>query len=175
MAFHIVPDNEGTQFPLTRLLKEKAYQRLSVTPFDTLITYAEWIELLTLDPRTDRRARGAILWAGRKVLDEQSKKVINERLTGYRICRPNEHAAQGERERKRARRWLRVSLQTVTHVALESLTPTEVAKVMTEQSRAALTLAFATRVGKMKELPAREQMALPSSQKLVDMMTRKRA
>ncbi len=173
MSSAVFQSNEGTQFPTTAEMTARAYELLSVRPVDALVSYGELATALGLDPSLDNRARGAVLRAGRRLLIEQRKKVVNVRTVGYRIIKPTEHVGVSQNEQKKARRWLREALKTVTHVALEGLTPTEVARVMTEQARAAIALTMARRVTRAKELPTRGDLHLPSTARLVDMMTRK--
>jgi hypothetical protein len=169
----ILQADEGTKFPLSRVLRERAVAFLSPLPFNTEVTYAALSEAIGLDVVGDKRGRNAVLQAGRLLLKEQHKKLVNVRRVGYRIVAPNEQVAVSQAEQKRARRWLKRALATVTHVALNDLTPEEVAKVLTEQARVGLSLSFQRRIGKQVSLPASEQLALPSGAKLVEMFKKR--
>jgi hypothetical protein len=167
--------HEGTQFPTSAEMRRRAFDLLAPLPFDTLIPYAQFTEALHLDPQREHRARQAVLMAGRDLLREHSKKIINVRDKGYRIIKPNEHPAVAQAQQRSARRRLREALQTVTHVALDHLTPTEVAQVMIEQARAGLQVALTKRLSRAKTLPPVRELHLPSSSKLVDMMRKRGA
>jgi hypothetical protein len=162
--------HEGTQFPTTREMRMKALTLLSGFTFDTIVTYQQFTDTLGLNPALDRRARSAVLQAGRDLLKAQNKKLVNVKTEGYRIIRPNEHKSVSQSQQRSARRKLRDALQTVTHVALENLTPKEVAEVMLEQARTALQLNMTRRVAKMTGLPSKDELHMPSSAKLLSMM-----
>lgn len=161
------------QFPTTKEMRERALALLLPLPFDTTISYQQFTETLGLNPMTDHRARSAVLLAGKDLLKGYNKKIVNIRTEGYRIIRPNEHCAVSKRQQQSARRRLKESLQTVTHVALDQLAPTEIAQVMLEQARAAIQLSLTRKLGRMKQLPPRQELHLPSSNKIVEMMKKK--
>lgn len=167
--------NEGTQFPTMAEMRKRVFELLAPRPYDTLITYAEFEAVLQLNPADDRRARSAVLKAARDLLQQQDKKLVNVRNEGYRIIRPNEHQNVSRHQQQRARRRLRDALETVTHIALDKLTPTEVAQVMLEQARVGIQLAITKRFARAKQLPPRNELHLPSAMKLVDMMRKKGA
>lgn len=159
----------------TREMTDCAVALLSERSFDATIPYAEWTSVLGANPEHDPRARRAVLRSGRKVLREQHKKLVNIRRVGYRIIRPNEHAAQSKSENRRARRRLREALATVTYVALENLTPAETAQVLMEQARNAIQVGVCQRLSRAKALPSRDQVKLPATTALVDLMRRARS
>jgi hypothetical protein len=171
MAFaETLRSGEGAQFPTMQEMKARAFDLLQGRAFGDVVTYAEFEAALSVNPNTDRRARTAVLRAARRLLVEQHKKSVNVRNVGYRIVKPNEHVGVSQAEQRRARRWLREALKTATYVALDDLSPTEVARVMTEQARAAVQVAMTKRLANVKELPARSELALPSGTRLVEMM-----
>ena len=165
----ILNHDQGTKFPLSAILKERAYTLLSEKDYNTLVGYDELTTALGLDPQLDTRARFAILRAGRDLLRDQKKKLVNVRNLGYRIAQPTEQVTVSQREQARARRWYRRAAATVTHVMLEGLPPTEVAKIMLEQARVGMQLAMSQRLARTKQLPPKEQLALPSSRKLIEL------
>ncbi len=165
---------EGTQFPTAKEMRRRAFELLVARPFDTLVRYQEFAAALGLDPQSDQRARSAVLAAGRDLLKQHQKKIVNVKTEGYRIIRPNEHRAVSQAQQRGARRRLRDALQTVTYVALDQLTPEEIAGLMIEQARAAIQLALTKKLAKVKQLPAKQELALPSGRKLVEMMRKPR-
>jgi alkylated DNA nucleotide flippase Atl1 len=167
--------NEGTQFPTTAEMTLRAFEAMRELPHDTVVTYEQITAVLGLDPSLDRRARAATLRAGRRLLTEHKKKLVNVRTTGYRIVRPEEQVGVSQSEQRRARRWLRESLKTVTFVALDNLPAVEVARVMTEQARAAIQVAMTNRMTRAKELPAKSDISVPSADKLLAMMRKRSA
>jgi hypothetical protein len=169
----VLRPNEGTKFPLARVLRNHAITRLRAVAYDEVISYEELSAAIGVDVVLDKRGRTAVLQAARVVLKQDQKKLVNIRTIGYRIVRPNEQVAVSAAEQQRSRRWLKRSLDTVTHVALHTLTPVEVAAVITEQARVALTLSFERKLQK-QELPSKDQLLLPSGERLVEMF-RKRA
>jgi alkylated DNA nucleotide flippase Atl1 len=175
MNIEHLQSHEGAQFPTTKEMRTRAFDLLAKLPFDTLVTYQQFADVLGLNPVASHRARGAVLKAGRDLLKEHNKKIVNVKNDGYRIIRPNEHRGVSQSQQRGARRKLRDALQTVTHVALDNLTPKEVAEVMLEQARAAIQLSMTKQFSRVKDLPPRQDLHLPSSAKLVDMMRKKHA
>lgn len=171
----ILKAHEGTKFPLSRILRERATTVIAATDYDQVIPYAVLSEALGVDVVHDKRGRDAVLAAGRDVLKAHRKKIVNVRREGYRVVRSNEQAFVSRAEQKRARRWLRRALDTVTHVALDGLTPEDVAKVLTEQASVALQLSVQKKLQNAKSLPARDQVQMPTGRQLVDFITRKKA
>lgn len=170
IATELLQPHEGPTFPTMRELTDRAYAVLADRSFNTTITYGEFHEALDVNPAIDRRARAAVLKAGKLLQREHKKKLVNIRTVGYRIIKPTEHVEVSQGEQRRARRWLRESLKTVTHVALEDLQPTDIARVMTEQARAAIQVAMTRSLARTKALPSRDQLCLPSATKLLEMM-----
>jgi hypothetical protein len=163
-------ENEGTQFPTTAEMRRRALQLLEQVPSNTLITYRALTAALGLNPQHESRARSAVLQAGRDLLKDQNKKIVNVRDQGYRIIQANEHVTVSQHEQLGARRRLRRALQTVTHVALHELTTIEIAKVMMEQARVAISVGMLKKLTKAKELPPTAQLHLPSASKLIEFM-----
>lgn len=170
----VLRQDEGTKFPTTAEMKVRAFELLCDCPTDMLITYEQWTTVLGIDPSIDRRARSALLRAGRKLLVEQNKKLVNVRKEGYRIIKPTEHVGVSQNQQKQARRKWRDAMKTATHVIIEGLSETEVGRLMTEQARVATVYMFASRMGKVKELPSKQDLKLPSSKLLLEMIRRKK-
>jgi hypothetical protein len=166
------PLEKPKDFPTVKEMARWAYDYLKPLPFGREITYVELTSVITM--RADsHRGRTAVLRAGRQLLRDESKLLVNVRGQGYQIARPNEHAAQAVRFRAGARRRLRRALDAVVHIALDGLSPKEVTEVLAEQVRSGLTLAFERRLGRRKALPAPNQTALPSGEKLLSLITKK--
>jgi hypothetical protein len=175
-SMNVLRDGEGTKFPLSRELREKAIEFLRFCDYDVLVPYDRWRALFNgLDPRADKRARTAILKAGTIILREERKRVVCIRNEGYRVVRPSEQVTVSQSESARARRMMKRALQTVTYVALEKLTPEETATVLLEQARAAVAVAFNARARRMKTLPPAPEIVVPKSKALVEFITKKKA
>ena len=164
---------EGTQFPTTREMRQRAYALLMPLPFDTTVTYQQFTDAIGMNPAEDHRARRAVLQAGTDMLRLHNKKLVNLKLEGYRIIRPNEQAARADAEAARGRRQFKRALETATFVALEHLSPTEIATALQTQARRAIEVAFTKRMVRAKDLPPSQDIHLPSSAKLVAMMRRR--
>src|ERR1035441_6366373 len=107
MFARVLPPGEGTQFPLTHILREKALNAILAVGEDKLIPYALLDEALGLPVQKDKRARTAILSIRRMLLRDHNYKLINVRDSGYRLARPNERAGISISERKRSQRILK--------------------------------------------------------------------
>jgi hypothetical protein len=158
-------------FPTAREMARWAYDFLAARQHGEIASYAELSTVLTIDA-TSRRGRAAVLRAGRHLLRDHSKLLINIRGVGYQIAQPNDHAGQSQRYRRLARSRLRRALDAEVHVALQALSPRELAELMAEQVRAGLTLAFERRLSRRKALPPKDQLAMPSGQRLVQLLTK---
>src|SRR4029450_7848164 len=101
----ILEAHDGVKFPLSEVLKRRAYALLVLQPYEALVTYDVLTEAIGLDPRTDPRARSAVLRAGRALLRDDRKKIVNVREVGYRIVKPSEEAEVRWSEQRRARAW----------------------------------------------------------------------
>lgn len=172
MRPELLRPDEGTRFPLSRVLREKALAALLTCEVDREISYLFLSEAIGLRVQEDRRARHAVLQAGRDLLRSHNLKLVNVRDVGYRIVRPDERVAVSVGERKRSRRWLKRALDTVTYVALADLPPTEVSRILTEQARNALLLSIERRIGKQKVLPPRAELLVPKGADLVKLFER---
>jgi hypothetical protein len=175
MRPELLRPGEGTKFPLSRVLREKALAALLTCEIDTLIPYALLTESIGLSVTEDRRAREAVLSAGRVLLREHKLKLVNVRTVGYRLVRPDERVAVSVGERKRSRRWLKRALETVTYVALDGLPAEEVARILTEQARTALLLSIERRIGKQKALPPKSELLVPKGADLVRLFEKPRS
>jgi hypothetical protein len=162
----------GARFPLSEVLRQRAYTLLVERAYEALVTYDELTVALGLDPRIDHRARRAVLRAGRRLLRDDRKKLVNVRTVGYRIVKPSEQVDVSLVEQQRGRRWTKRGLDTLTHIALETLTPTELARLMTEQARVALQLGMARRIARVKVLPPKAQLRLPSKDRILELFRR---
>lgn len=160
------------QFPTIKEMSGWVYELLRAKPYGATVTYGELSAVLTL-PAQEHRGRHAVLMAGRRLLVDHDKLLVNVKNTGYRVAEPREHSKQSRRFAAQGRRRMRRALVTVAHVALEALTPEERAAVLADQVRHGLALAFAQRIARRKALPPKEQIALPSGPNLVRLLTRK--
>lgn len=169
----VIDPMTGVRFPLNEVLRRRAMELFDATDYDGVVTYEALTRALGLDPRTDRRARGAVLKAGTEALREQKKKLVCVKMIGYRVVRPDEQVSVSQAEQRAARRRNRRALETVTYILLDSLPPLEVAKVLTEQARVGLLVGMAQTLMRVKTLPAPDQVSLPSAEKLVELFRKK--
>lgn len=168
----ILQPGEGTQFPTVREMRAKARDLLVTVERGRLVTYTEWTLLLGLDPQQVRRARSAILLAGRDVLLSDNKCLRVEPNIGYRVVEAKEQASIARGHHKRGQRQFHEGLLKSTHVELADLTPAELATTMTEQARSAMLYAVTRKVRRAKQLPARNELHIPTPEALVKMMRR---
>jgi hypothetical protein len=169
----ILKATEGTKFPLSQVLRERALVHLRRCDFDTIVSYADLTKVVGLDIVEDKRGRHAVLQAARILLREDRKKLVNVKTVGYRIVRPNEQRVVAEGEQRAAVRRFKRALATVTYVHLDQVPPEEQAKLLMDQARIALTLAVQRRLAKQKTFPTRDQLALPSGERLVEMFKKR--
>src|SRR5262245_30906596 len=148
-----------------------AYDFLRPLPYGTQLSYKDLSTVITI-PADSHRGRAAILRAGRQLLQDERKLLVNVRSTGYQIAQPNEHVAQAKRYRAGARRRLRRAWAAVVYLETEGLTPKELTDALAEQVRAGLTLAMEKQLSRTKQLPAPKETALPSGQKLLSLITK---
>lgn len=160
------------QFPTVKEMSGWIYDALKERPHGETVKYAELSAVLTVDAQSDR-GNHAIQRAGRRLLDEQNRLLVNLRNVGYQIAEPNEHAAHAKRFSAAGRRRLVRAVAVATHVLWEKLTPDERTRVLAEQLKAGLALAFSRRISRRKTLPPREQCALPHGAALVRLLTKK--
>src|SRR5262245_26575192 len=146
----MLPVEQPKKFPTIAEMQGKALALLLEQTDLVIVGYAQWTEVLGLNPAEDRRARTAVLKAGRVLLHEHNRRLVNVRTEGYQIVKPSDHVGVSQGEQRRSRRWLRRALATVTHVALDKLTPQEVARVMIEQSRTALAYGMLVKISRVK-------------------------
>lgn len=160
------------QFPTVKEMSEWVYDALKARGHGEMIPYADLSSVLTIDAQDDR-GRRAVLAAGRRLLREHSKLLVNVKNVGYHIAQPGEHAGHARRFHHAARRRLVRAVACATYVLMEQLTPEERSRVLAEQLKAGLALAFSKTITRRKALPPKEQIALPSGAKLVRLLTRK--
>ena len=159
-------------WPLASDLTRWAYDFLRPLPRGATVSYAALSAALTVDAQ-DWRGRTAVLRAARKLLRDDQKLLLNVRGVGYRLGRETDHAPASRRYRRLARHRLRRAWLAATRVALEVLTPKELADLMAEQVRVGLTLAFERKLSRQPTLPPRDQVSLPSGRALVALLSKK--
>lgn len=160
------------QFPTVKEMTAWVYAGIKDRERGDVLSYADLSAMLTLDAQTER-GRRAVLNAGRLMLQEHDKHLINVKNVGYQIAQPNEHAGQSQRYRRLGMRRVARALLVSVHVALKELTDAEREKLINEQKRNGLIVAFARKVVRAKKLPAKEMLALPSGAHLVRLITKK--
>lgn len=170
----LLPPGEGTKFPLARVLRERALLLLRSCEIDKVIPYTAINAAMEADVQHDDRARAAFLAAGGVLLGEDRRGVENVRSVGYRIYRNDEHRRVARGREKRGLRQLRAAVKVITATALDSLPPAEVALVLTDQARLAITLAVHGKLRKQRALPAKTEIEVPKGAALVGMFTKKK-
>jgi hypothetical protein len=171
----LLADGEGTKFPLSRVLRERALVLLRSWEEDKEIPYAALNAALEADVVHDRRARQAVLTAGEILLREDRRGVENVRSIGYRIYRADEHRRVAKTREQHGLRRFRKAAEILTATALDSLSPSEVALVLTDQARVAITLAVHKKLTRQRTLPAKSDIEVPKGSALVAMFTKSQA
>lgn len=162
--------SDHPKFPLYERLVELSLALLKSKERDVLISYADIAEAIGCDVRTDVRSRTAFLKACKILLRENLRKVVNERNKGYRIVRDDERRHVAKREEASSYRRISAAVETVTRVAIDELGPVEASLLLTEQARMAMIEAIHRKLRKVKKLPNRSDVSVPSGSKLVEMM-----
>ena len=170
----LLGEGEGTKFPLSRVLRERALVLLRSWGEDKEIPYAALNAVLEADVVHDRRARQAVLAAGEILLRDDRRGVENVRSIGYRIYRADEHRRVAKNREKNGLRRFRKAAEILTATALDSLSPTEVALVLTDQARVAITLAVYKKLTRQRTLPAQSAIDVPKGSTLVALFTKKK-
>ena len=160
-------------FPARAEMRAAALALLRTKHHGDVVTYRELSGVVTVDAQSER-GRSAILRAGRTLLLDQDRLLINVRGVGYRVAHPGEHSGESKRLQKHAVRRLNRALATVVHVAMQAMSPEERARTIQEQVRAGLMLGVSRRLTKTRTLPAAPIRALPSGAQLVALSTKKR-
>jgi len=171
----LLEEGEGTKFPLSRVLRERALVLLRSWGEDKEIPYAALDAALEADVVNDRRARQAVLAAGEILLREDRRGVENVRTVGYRIYRADEHRRVAKSREKNGLRRFRKAAEILTATALDSLSPSEVALVLTDQARVAITLAVHKKLTRQRALPPKSDIEVPKGRALVAMFTKREA
>jgi hypothetical protein len=157
--------------PRISVLAQALHRVLVDMPHGTVITYDELRKILFEDPR-DSRGRAAIQRAA-KLLLHDGKHLVNMRGKGYQIAYPNEHVSQSTRQVKLGLRRYRKALAIVAHTEMEKLTPQERQQVEEQTNRVRIHLALAVRVQRMKALPARSDVEIPTGRRLAELLLKK--
>lgn len=173
-ATKLLPPGEGTKFPLSRVLRERALLLLRSWETDKDIPYAAINAALEADVEHDSRARKAVLAAGVVLLREDRRGIENVRNVGYRIYRNDEHRRVARGREKQGLRRFRKAAEILTATALDSLPPSEVALVLTDQARLAITLAVHKKLGRQRTLPVKPDIEVPKGRALIAMFTKKK-
>lgn len=157
--------------PRVSVLAQAVHRALSEMPHGTVVTYDEFRKILFEDPQ-GRRGRAAILKAA-KLLLVDAKHLVNVRSIGYQIAYPNEHASQSNRQVTFGLRRYRKALAIVANTEIAKLTPQERQQVEEQTNRVRIHLALSVRVQRLKTLPERKLIDIPSGKALAEMLTRK--
>jgi hypothetical protein len=106
------------------------YQLLHEASADTLITYDEIAEALTLDPSTDRHAIQMAMRRATQELEREDNRTVDVIPNkGYRIAEPQEHLSLARRHQRKAGRSLARGHSKAIHVDLRGVDP-EVRKAL---------------------------------------------
>lgn len=169
----LLADGEGTKFPLSRILRERALVLLRSWGEDKEIPYAALNAALGADVEHDHRARKAVLAAGEVLLRDDQRGIENVRAVGYRIYRADEHRRVAKGREKSGLRRFRKAAEILTATALDSLSPSEVALVLTDQARVAITLAVHRKLNRQRTLPPKADIEVPKGRALIAMFTKR--
>jgi len=172
VSYVAVVQDTPKKFPLVKEMAAWVFAALTERKHGELVTYPMLSAVLTIDAQS-ARGRTAVLRAGRRLLVEQNKHLVNVPRIGYTIAQPNEHTAISKRYQHAARRRLVRGMAAVVHVALEALTPEERALVIMEQVRMGLKLGLDRKLNRVKTLPSQPQVSIPSGKELVRLLTKK--
>lgn len=169
----IVASQDG--FPTVQDMRRRLVENYAEAPYGTPISYRDLLVMLERDCRTDRRARAAILQARTELLTKHQRLLWNEPRVGYRIAQPADNREYSKRKRSAAGRRLFQGLLAMTHTAYELLSEKEQNAAREEMMRVLVSRTMLRRVSRMKALPNRETLALPSGQALLKILTKKKA
>ncbi len=164
---------DNTKLPTMREMTDRAFARLTSCEFGQRLSYADLTAVCGADAQLTR-TRAAVLRAGRQLLRDHQKLLVNVRNEGYAVARPEEHVAESQRQQRSASRKLRRSLASVIYVRLEGMTAEEVNKVLAEQTRCALKVGMDRRLTRVRKLPKRQDVEVPSGRNIVEMMARRK-
>jgi hypothetical protein len=160
----------GANEPRISVLADRVYEALSQRQHGTLVTYHEFRLMLFEDPQ-GKRCRSAILRAGKRLLREQQKLLVNVRGKGYQLAMPNEHSAESKRVQQHGRRRYRRALEIVVNAEMEKLSPQERQQVDEQANRMRLILAAEKNIAKATVLPSSGDIVIPSGKRLAALLT----
>jgi hypothetical protein len=160
-----VPQVQQQGEPRAAVLVEMLVRHLSPLDYGTVVPYEQIRRVIFEDPQ-GLRGRGVTLRAGRRLLREYQRLLVNVRGQGYQIAQPGEHVAQSKRFQAFSRRRQRRALAILIHAEMSKLTPAERQQVDEETNRVRLKLALDRSLSKAKTLP-RQKEAMPNLAKLL--------
>ena len=159
------------QFPTIKEMTEWAFEALAGLDFGESVSYAALSDVCRTNTQ-QTRGRSAVLRAGRRLLKERNRLLVNVKGYGYRVVSSHEHVTESQRFQRHARRRLTRALAVVIHFDPSRLTADQLAKTLTEQVRCSMKVGFDRKMSRVKTLPKRELLALPSGSKLVELFTK---
>lgn len=165
-AGELVAPGAAPAFPLMRDLVARAYAFLEGQAVGARFNYPLLSATIGVDAQ-DTRGRAAVLRAGRKLLRERNTLMLNVRGYGYELVAANAHAKEAARQYAHADTRIKRGVAAATHCNYRELTDQERTEVLTQQTRGALLLGINRRLGRMKALPAKAEVQLPSGAELV--------
>jgi hypothetical protein len=171
-----VKTKSDPRWPTWRTAWQAVYDVLLDKPPGFLLSLEE-LERVTESTRS--RAQAALRRARRQLLKDYNRWLIAIPSQGYRVVEAREHADVATGYRQAARRKLKTGLALTLRVNLDEITkPQDLARLEWTQKLLVLTTGFVDQLAKLKELPARPDLRLPSTSDLlrvVDGTRRKRA
>lgn len=169
MALHaaIAKPNE----PRVSVLADAIVRAFADLEHGAFIAYDDLRQVLFEDPQAPR-GRKALVKAKKRMLAEFSKHLVNVPNKGYQIAYPNEHAAASKNETRKGIRKFRKALAIVVHTEIEALNSQERQQIEEQANRVRLQLALTKKLGRMKVLPSKAELQIPSGKQLAGLLRR---
>lgn len=155
-----IPQVQQKNEPRSTVLVDMLVRALSPMEYGEVVGYEQIRRVIFEDPQGPR-GRAVAIRAGRRLLREHQKLLVNVRGHGYQIAEPREHLSQSKRVQAFARRRQRRALAILVHAEVEKLTPAERQAVDEETNRVRLKLALEKTLSRAKALPAAKD-AMPN-------------
>lgn len=155
-------------FPTTQEMTGWVYDALKGRDYGETIPYDELSRVCTVDVERERRARAAVLGAGKKLLEREQKCLVNVKTVGFRIVQPSEQREVGRRKHLAGARRIREGYKAVTFVNVNLIADKkDLDLLIKEQTRLAMAVMADTKIRRLKKLPTREQVRMPTGKELL--------
>lgn len=161
-----------THLPTMKEMATRAFEHLQPLPHGAIVSYETLTHICQADA-TMLRTRTAILRAGRRLLHEHNKLLVNVKGRGYQVAAPSEHVGEAKRQTKAALRRHRRALSIVVHVEINGLLPEQLNDVLAAQTKNALLLGMTRNINRVRTLPAKQQVELPSGKRIIALLSKK--